>query len=301
MAKGNDGNYLQHCVEVEAGLRLAQESPDGRLHVAFGHGMAPFECFDKGLSSSCGGLVRRRIKRALDDARGPFQQDEPSIVTAYRNAGASERRYPNSAELLRAVIGADNLTGGIAETHAGKHAELVNAWKGFSVVPMLSSWRSQVTPGGALACPEALSTPWLFTLDPMTYQDQGCADDDKLYREDLDLLASSLMQFVHSGQMGIAALFSYAVRPEVQPRFDDFAAELTGRIGAANFSFSLTHQGGNRNMAALLCPSLKFLWSLDIDVVEDAAMTAAIREAEAERHAEYTTREAVFEILEGSE
>ena len=301
MAKGNDGNYLQHCVEVEAGLRLAQKSPNGRLHIALGHGMAPFEGFDKGLSSSCGGLVRCRIERALDDARGPFQQDEPSIVTAYRSAGASERRYPNSAELLRAVIGADNLAGGIAETDAGKHAELVKAWKGSSVVPIRSSWRSQVTPGGALACPDALSTPWLFTLDPMTYQDQGCADDDKLHRGDLDLLASSLRQFVHSGQMGVAALFAYAVRPEVQPRFDDFATELACRIGAANFSFSLTHQGGNRNMAALLCPSREFLRSLDIDAAEDAAMAAAIREAEAERPAEYTTREAVFEILEGSE
>lgn len=67
MAKGNDGNYLQHCVEVEAGLRLAQESPEGRLHIAFGHGMAPFEGFEKGLLSPCCGLVRCRIKRALDD------------------------------------------------------------------------------------------------------------------------------------------------------------------------------------------------------------------------------------------
>lgn len=294
MAKGNDGNYLQHCVEVEAGLRLAQESPEGRLHIALGHGMAPFEGFERELSPSCCG----RIKRALDDARGPFQQDEPSIVTAYRNAEACERHYPNSAELLRAVIGTDNLAGGIAETNAEKHAELENVWKGSSVVPICSSWRSQITPSGALACPEALSTPWLFTLDPMTYQEQGCADDDKLHRCDLDSLASSLMQFVRSGQMGVAALFAYAVRPQVRPRFCEFAAELAYRIGAANFSFSLTHQGGNRNMAALLCPSLEFLHSLDIDVVEDAAMLEAIREAEC---SEYTTKEAVFEILEGSE
>ena len=299
MAKGNDGNYLQHCVEVEAGLCLARESPDGRLHVAFGHGMAPFEGFDTGISSSCRGLARCRIERALDEARGPFQQDEPSIVTAYRSAKASERHYPNSAELLRAVIGADNLAGGITETHARKHAELVDAWKGASVFPILSSWRSEAMPGGALACPEALSTPWLFTLDPMTYQDQGWADDDKLYRKDLDLLASSLTRFVHSGQMGVAALFAYAVRPEVQPRFCDFAADLARRIGAANFSFSITHQGDNHNMAALLCPSLEFLRSLDVDVVEDAAMAAAIRETE--RHAEYTTKEAVFKILEGFE
>ena len=47
MAKGNDGNYLQHCVEVEAAVQLAQASADGRLHVALTHGMAPFEQIDE--------------------------------------------------------------------------------------------------------------------------------------------------------------------------------------------------------------------------------------------------------------
>ena len=47
MAKGNDGNYLQHCVEVEAAVRLAWASADGRLHVALTHGMAPFEQIDE--------------------------------------------------------------------------------------------------------------------------------------------------------------------------------------------------------------------------------------------------------------
>lgn len=28
LAKGNDGNYLQHCVEVEAAVRLRQACPD---------------------------------------------------------------------------------------------------------------------------------------------------------------------------------------------------------------------------------------------------------------------------------
>ena len=41
MAKGNDGNYLQHSVEIEVAFRLARKDPDGRLHIALTHGMAP--------------------------------------------------------------------------------------------------------------------------------------------------------------------------------------------------------------------------------------------------------------------
>ena len=41
MAKGNDGNYLQHSVEVAVATHLV-EGRDG-IHVALSHGMAPFE------------------------------------------------------------------------------------------------------------------------------------------------------------------------------------------------------------------------------------------------------------------
>lgn len=47
MAKGNDGNYLQHCIEVEAAVRLAGMDTAGRLHIALTHGMRPFEPFEK--------------------------------------------------------------------------------------------------------------------------------------------------------------------------------------------------------------------------------------------------------------
>lgn len=46
MAKGNDGNYLQHSVEVALALHLASLQPEGRLHIALTHGMKPFERCD---------------------------------------------------------------------------------------------------------------------------------------------------------------------------------------------------------------------------------------------------------------
>ena len=60
---------------------------------------------------------------------------EPAIVTAYRKAGASAERYPNTAELLRAVIGTDRLSGGITERDRKKCDGLADAWNGSRIVP----------------------------------------------------------------------------------------------------------------------------------------------------------------------
>ncbi len=45
-------------------------------------------------------------------------------------------------------------------------------------------WRS--------ACPTALRAPWLFAVDPMTFSGGQYADDDKLCRDDLSLLSTTL-------------------------------------------------------------------------------------------------------------
>ena len=121
MAKGNDGNYLQHCVEVEAAVRLAQASPDGRLYIALTHGMEPFEQI-----SEPNGNAYHILHVALREAAGEPKYNEREIVKAYRASWMSqayqpditnlfdelrmEKHYPNSAELLRMVIGTDQLS-----------------------------------------------------------------------------------------------------------------------------------------------------------------------------------------------
>lgn len=249
MAKGNDGNYLQHSLEVGAAAHLAAMHPEGRLHIALAHGMAPFE--------PCGelpaGQAHVLMEGALRAAQEEPKADESRIVAAYRATGASPTHYPNSGELLRCVIGTDRLSGGITEVDLQKHAELQDAWSGSYVIPVGSSWRGEVSPDGVLTCPVLLETPWLFTMDPMTYREDGCADDNNLYRADLDRISSVLSAFVASGKPGVAALFVYAVKPEVQPLFWGFVDDLARRTGATAASCWLTHQGGNRNLAALLC------------------------------------------------
>lgn len=280
MAKGDDGNYLQHCVELAAACRLGTENPNA-LHVAFAHGMAPFESFERGLSDKAPGLSRCRLKAALGLAGKPRQEGEPAIVTAYRCVGAS-RRYPNSAEILRTLR--RELAGGIAETCPVKHEQLAAAWAGSSVQTAMGSWRREVQPGGVLACPPDLRVPWLFTMDPMTYRHDGpYCDDDNLHRSDVELLREPLRRYVDSGQAGVVALFAYGVQKKRCWQFRGFVEEISSLTGMRYQKHQITHNGGNKNLAALLFSSLDvadgFLQDA-VEEIEDFALAAAMENGE---------------------
>ena len=181
MAKGNDGNYLQHSIEVEIAAHLAQAGGEGRLHIALTHGMGPYEPFEQPLEEPIPGLARRLLKCAL----AAPESDKSPIVAAYRETGACEKHYPNSAELLRSVVGTDKLAGGITEVDCARHKKLADAWSGSCVVPVRSSWRRQVEPGGILTARDDLRTPWLFSMDPMTYIENDVEDDCRLHGADI--------------------------------------------------------------------------------------------------------------------
>ncbi len=249
MAKGNNGNYLQHSVEVEAGLHLARTFGNGSLHMALTHGMKPFEPCD----SPPSGQVRSAFLRALEAAQEPETYNEPTVVSAYRATGASLEHYPNSAELLAAVVGRNRLSGGITEFDPQKHTDLRQAWSGSAVRIVNASWRKEVSSQGAHWCPASLQVPWLFSADPMTYSENEELDDNKLHQADLPRLAKVLNSYVRRQVPGIATIFVYAVKPEVRPQFWAFADDLGDETGAVVESVWITHQGGNRNLAAILC------------------------------------------------
>ena len=246
MAKGNDGNYFQHSIEVESAMRLAKTHASGRLHIALTHGMAPYEPLDQ----PSRGQARRRLESAMADASQPPKSDELPVVAAYRETKASRGRYPNSAELLRSIVGTDELSGGITEVDSAKHKKLADAWSGSCVLPVCSSWRCQVKLGGILTSPVNLKTPWLFSMDPMTYIESG-NEDDCLHRTDIDRLSGALSSFLDNGMPGIATLFVYNVQRTKRPLFWDFVDELATCIGADTNSYWITHQGGNRNLVEL--------------------------------------------------
>ena len=304
MAKGNDGNYLQHSIELAAAKRLAAANSNA-LHVALAHGMAPFEPFERKLAEGAPGLIRYRVKAALELAAARQRTDEPLIVTAYRKAGASDEHYPNSAALLRTLrIGGRSrgLCGGVSETCPEKHRQLAAAWAGSSLRTARASWRREVQSGGVLACPKKLKNPWLFTMDPMTYREGGNSDDDNLHKHDITPLSEALKPYVQSGQPGMVALFAYNVWPEQRRcQFWDFVDELAQKTGAAGVRRHwLTHQGGSRNLAALLFSAIdvpeNFLQDA-VEEIEDVALVAAIQESERE----HATWEAISNIWNGNE
>ena len=265
LAKGNDGNYLQHCIEVEAAVRLAQSDQGGRLHVAFTHGMKPFEriCNPKGATHSL-------LYGALGEAASEPECAKRQIAKAYRESWALQewrpniadlfhwlrtgKHYPNSAELMRAVIGADRLSGGITENHKTKCEQLSEAWSDSNVKVSDTSWRNDLKEGSVLHCPDDLDRPWLFSMDPMTYTENGRKDND-LHRSDLAQLASALKRYFESGQPGIACVFAYGVgiqRENPQRQFWTFVDDLAECLRVDTYSYWVAHRGGSLNLAGML-------------------------------------------------
>ena len=312
MAKGNDGNFLQHSVEVAVAERLRAENPAG-LHIALTHGMAPFEALDVPLNVPQRGLTRCYLNLALSLSGREQQENEPLVVTAYRRTCASGTHYPNSAELLRAICGQSGLAGGITETCPAKYPILARAWRGSSVNVCHASWRSQVRGGGVLACPDDLQTPWLFSMDPMTFakSSQGSkpnhesCDDDKLHEADMPLLRRALTAYAQSNQPGVAALFVYGVNPERQQAFWQFARQLAECVStvcpnSGLYCYSLVHRGGNRNLVALLYFGLHLPHDFideAVEEIEDIPLAALVRRAKPKR--EYANSETIMSILEG--
>lgn len=246
MAKGNDGNYLQHSLEVAIAIQLAALQPEGRLHIALAHGMAPFEpCDEPG-----GGRSRRLLKDALNKSYRDPQPKELSIVSAYRATKAAFSRYPNSAELLRKTV--QHLAGGITEVEEQRYKALRAAWEGSPVLVRHASWRSEIESPGVLACPSSLGSPWLVSLDPMTYVQDGLADDYHLHRDDLPALAAALQRYVNSGQPGSATIFVYAVEPNVRALFWEFVDDLARATGLCAAAGWVAHYRDKRNVAAIL-------------------------------------------------
>ncbi|MDE0513003.1 MAG: hypothetical protein OXI88_14580 [Gammaproteobacteria bacterium] len=267
MARGNDGNYLQHCIEVEAAVRLAEMDAAGRLHISLTHGMEPFERFKPFALREQQTPYYQLLKNKLEDSKQPSQVDESAVVKAYRETGASDTRYPNSAELLRAVIGAENLSGGITEICTRKHKSLSSAWVNTNVKTACASWREEICTDGILACPEDLQSSWLFSMDPMTYKEEGYMDDDRLYHSDIGILSCAISRYFRSGRPGVAALFVYNIgvqKNNTQCQFANFIKELKEWVKkrvsdnlavsteVATSCFSLQHTKRKRNLAGLI-------------------------------------------------
>jgi hypothetical protein len=106
MAKGNDGNLLQHGIELAAVSAIASKP----LWLTCTHSMAPRE--------SCPEPNRdRRLRHWLNTQFGT-----PSVAAAYRLTNATLDSYPNTSELIAATFGDENIRGDLFEVCEDKTA-----------------------------------------------------------------------------------------------------------------------------------------------------------------------------------
>lgn len=107
MAKGNDGNYLQHSIEVALACQLVSQDLEG-LHIALTHGMVAYEP----TVPVPRGQAKAHFVSALAQSQNSRGDGEAPIISAYRATRAALNNYPNSGELLASVIGRNLLRGG---------------------------------------------------------------------------------------------------------------------------------------------------------------------------------------------
>jgi len=205
MAKVNEGNLLQHFVECEAARQLIGPNSDKNLHVAFTHGMAPFEPAEDIARSH--GDVLGKILISLQAPNGPQGGYPFAVLGAYQCVHASVAQYPNSAVLLRDGLGL-TLHGVLCESQDAI-ATMLRAWfPGIAI--QAGSWRTAAR-NGFLNPPPSLRVPWLFSMDPYTYHEVGAKDDGDLYKEDAGAIVTILEPYLKPTAAGMASIFCYSM------------------------------------------------------------------------------------------
>lgn len=253
MAKGNNGNLLQHFTECEIARYLTNEPGASNLHVVFTHGMAPRESFDKERNTPHLALDRCLCKARLDES-GKLGC-EFAVVEAYRETKASANSYPNSAELVARIVGGDEaLHGLICETCAAKHTALTERWSGSEVSIHRGSWRKAKAD---LTAPADLQSPWLFSMDPFTFTQRSfseAVDDGYLDECDLDLVKDILSGYLQAPQPGALCVFCYGLRRCMQQVYRDAIDKAFGKLDLHVRFVETCAGGGNKHIGALASP-----------------------------------------------
>lgn len=194
MAKGNDGNLLQHGIELAAVSAIASKP----LWLTCTHSMAPRE--------SCADPRRdRRLRHWLDS-----QLDAPSVAAAYRLTKANLDSYPNTSELVAAILGDENIRGDLFEVCEDKIRQLRARWSQSNLRVHGLSWRQGLS---KIQIPPA-DSGWLFTMDPMTFvsETDGAIDDNKLRRSDVDRLINFFHSIPRFGSLWVITIFCFELR-----------------------------------------------------------------------------------------
>ncbi|MFZ5439910.1 MAG: hypothetical protein ACOZQL_07860 [Myxococcota bacterium] len=213
MARGNNGNALQHFVELTAADLLLREAAQLRLLCT--HSMAPAEALVVPERESRDGK-NRWLTELLAGEGTTLLHD------ALRGVGASRSDYPNSARLLSwfASTRGRSLRAKLCEFEPATYAALEARWgrdPAFCLVH--GSWREAepLLPGDGA---------WLWTMDPYTFVPGARCGGGDVCDGDLELVARWLREWTGPGAW---LLFCYSMD---RARAAAFRAAVTS-LGAA--------------------------------------------------------------------
>jgi len=238
MAKGNDGNLLQHGIELAAVSAIANRS----VRLTCTHSMAPRE--------SCPEPKRdRRLRHWLNS-----ELDFPSVAAAYRKTNASIENYPNTAELVASKLGNDNICGDLFEVSEIKVGQLRTRWSETELQVHGNSWRQGLA---GVEIPSA-KTSWLFTMDPMTFLPDGeeLIDDDKLRPSDVNLLIDYFQNAAVFGPKWVISIFCFELRRGPIDYYGHFLNEMhrmSNRLGLRMEPLEVVY--GNPHVAGVFSSS----------------------------------------------
>ncbi|MDA1194694.1 MAG: hypothetical protein O2894_05875 [Planctomycetota bacterium] len=251
MARVNHGNLFQHAIECAAAERLSAAGTGLRLVAT--HAMAPYE----GVT----GTARPDDERVLRELLGQVACLPPegadaaphAVMRAYARAGARVEHYPNTAELLAALVGRDQLSGVLCETRPEAVAALAQAWTGSPLRIVPGSWRDHLD---ELLPPSPAVTPWLFCMDPYTWRHQGERKREVLGGDlapsDLEGLRPYLAAHVKGEQPGACLIFVYGLDPSHAGGFRRGVLALADRLGVARAVVGVAGPEGTRHLGAIL-------------------------------------------------
>jgi hypothetical protein len=213
MARGNDGNLLQHAVElgvVDAMLSLPAVEA---LRLTCTHAMAPFEALKDPTTDASSTRLRGRLALSgsdIDDCNLPL------LIRAYRHLGATERRYPNTAMLVQWLAGSRQaaLGGTLCEKEVALADELRRALPNFEVQ---TNWRDLPDFG----CAGQGHQAWLVTMDPYKFT-RGTHDNEGVIdASDVADIACKVGPCISSGAVGALLVFVYGMyAPERRAFFE---------------------------------------------------------------------------------
>lgn len=226
MAKGNDGNLLQHAVECEIVRNLQNQMGDKSFELIVTHGMAPFDRV-----TDTGRPATRLFRDWLDVGTGRdrrfrefAERNLPAVVVAYRRCLTTYLHYPNTGELVAAIVGRDRIVGDISEFDRAIADVVAATWQETSVCVHHGDWREHT---GAISDRRPVG-PWLMTMDPMTFDLRGGHAD--FLHQDFALIDTCVRNRLDSEYPGCFCLFCYSMSLEREQIFRAQAGDFANRL-----------------------------------------------------------------------